>query len=377
MKRDSSTICLFVIIGIVTSLAFTSCRMLAENAKPLSSKETLARLKGKKIIAVQDYPYDKTNPLDQFGWPEVDKPTTEYDRNYPKRLKKYLDIELIKVDFPELDATMKSIDREEAKKVADKWVTDATRVENVSNELLERNAILYLSLKELLKKYDGDAISVTTWFFSGMKNPKGVQLELKLPMSILELSKEHIPSSCQCHIDCLSTMLIGKLLTGGYMGFDGDVLNEAAFEPKGKRPEDAVVIAHCGAPINPHGRDRMPYYIRDHVHPPGCAATYDWPEGEPVTIVKFDVYRKKMSVFTGTALDGPALYKNFDNVICRNKVVVKLDDPESSYLLPVGPEEGQFRDWFGSWGCHQVLFYGDWKKEFKQFAETAGFQIVE
>ena len=377
MKRDSSTICLFVIIGIVTSLAFTGCRMFAENAKPLNSKETLARLKGKRIIAVQDYPYDKTNPLDQFGWPEVDKPTTEYDRNYPKRLKKYLDIELIKVDFPELDATMKSIDRKKAKKVADKWVADATRVENVSNELLVRNAILYLSLKKLLMKYDGDAISVTTWFFSGMKNPKGVQLELKLPMSILELSKEHIPSSCQCHIDCLTTMLIGKLLTGGYMGFDGDVLNEAAFEPKGKRPEDVVVIAHCGAPINPHGSDRMPYYIRDHVHPPGCAATYDWPEDEPVTIVKFDVYRKKMSVFTGTALDGPALYKNFDNVICRNKVVVKLDDPESSYLLPVGPEEGQFRDWFGSWGCHQVLFYGDWKKEFKQFAETAGFQIVE
>jgi len=366
-----------VIITIVAPLVFTSYLTLAEDTQPLGPKETLGQLKGKRIIAVQDYPHDKTNPLDQFGWPEVNKPTTEYDRNYPKRLKNYFGVELIKVDFPELDATMKSIDKEKATEIARTWVADARTVENVSNGLLEKNATLYLSLKKLLEKYDGDAISVTTWYFSGHMNPKGAQLELKLPMSILELSKEHVPSSCQCHIDCLTTMLIGKLLTGGYMGFDGDVLNEGVFKPIGKRPENAVVIAHCGAPINPHGTDRMSYYIRDHVDPPGCAPTYDWPEDEPVTLVKFDVYRKKMSVFTGRALDGPALYQDFDNAICRNKVVVQLDNPDSSYLLPVDPEEGAFRDWFGSWGCHQVLFYGDWKETFEQFAELAGFQIVE
>ena len=161
------------------------------------------------------------------------------------------------------------------------------------------------------------------------------------------------------------------------MGFDGDVLNDWDFKPTGERPKNVVVIGHCGAPINPHGNDRSPYLIRDHIADDGVATTFDWPVNKPVTVAKFDVYRKKVSIFTGTALDGPAVYENFDNIICRNKIVVQLDDPENCYLLPSDPKEGLFRDWFGSWGCHQVVFYGNIKGQIKEFAELAGFEVVE
>jgi len=378
MKRYFCPTWLIVIACQIALLNGPSAGAEPGSPKPLSAAETREKLKGATIVCIQDY--DKVNPLDQRGWSEVNAPIREYDRKYPTLLKEYLGIEIRTVTSGELIAEIGKVDEEKAKTLAEKWIADAKEVRydrKVSKELIVTNAKLCYSLKEFLSKYDGDAISMTTWYFSGTHNPKGAILNLKLPLSILELSKEHIPCSCQCHVDCLATMLIGTHLSGGHMGFDGDVLNDWHFKPTGERPKNVVVIGHCGAPINPYGNDRSPYIIRDHIYKNGVATTFDWPVNKPVTVVKFDVYRKKVSVFTGTALDGPALYENFDNVICRNKIVVQFDDPENCYLLPSDPKEGAFRDWFGSWGCHQVVFYGKIKGQIKEFAELTGFEVVE
>ena len=183
------------------------------------------------------------------------------------------------------------------------------------------------------------------------------------------------------------TQLIGCYLTGGRMGFMGDVLNDWSFKPTGDRPSNVIVVGHCSAPINPHGDDRIPYIIREHIHAdknwggrPGDVAeatTVTWPPDEPATVVKFDVYRKKVSIYTGKVLDGNKLFVDFMNCICRNKIVVQIDRPDRCYLLPSSPKEGAFRSWWGSWGCHQVVFYGDLRKPMKDFAAAAGFQVVE
>ena len=120
-------------------------------------------------------------------------------------------------------------------------------------------------------------------------------------------------------------------------------------------------------PVNPHGNDRIPYLIRDHIHSdkwgvPNAVAeatTVTWPSDEPATVVKFDIFRKKVSVYTATVLDGNQLFVDFPNCICRNKMVVQIDRPEQCYLLPSSEKEGAFRSWWGSWGCHQVAFYGN------------------
>jgi hypothetical protein len=207
------------------------------------------------------------------------------------------------------------------------------------------------------------------------------------PLAVLELSKEHIPCCGQSHIDCLVTQLIGCYMTGGRSGFTGDVLNDWAFKPAGKRPENVIVVGHCSAPINPHGDDRIPYVIREHIHfdknwggGPGDmaeATTVTWPPDEPATVVKFDIFRKKVSIYTAKVLDGNKLFVDFPNCICRNKILVQIDHPDQCYLLPSSPKEGAFRSWFGSWGCHQVVFYGNLRQPLKDFAAAAGFQVVE
>ena len=82
-------------------------------------------------------------------------------------------------------------------------------------------------------------------------------------------------------------------------------------------------------------------------------------------------------VFAGKVLDGNALYKDFANCICRNKIVVQIDNPEKCYLLPSSPKEGAFRNWWGSWGCHQVVFYGDLRQKIRGLAALLGFEVVE
>lgn len=343
--------------------------------------EAVKRLCGAKIISIQDV--DKINAIDQEGMKGVwgNSPANEYDRDYARRLKEFLGLELIIVRSGELLEEMANVEEEAIEDLADRWVREATEMKNVTRADVLRSARLYWGFKSLLKKYSAVAIT----YESATLTLSEKKVLAWTPLTILELSKEHIPCCCQSHVDCLVTQLIGNYLTGGRPGFVGDVLNDWAFKPVGERPQNVIVIGHCGAPINPHGNDRIPYLIRDHIHSdkwnvPDAVAeatTVTWPADEPATVVKFDVSRKKVSVYTATVLDGNKLYVDFPNCICRNKMVVQIDRPDDCYLLPSSPKEGAFRSWWGSWGCHQVAFYGNLRESVREFAAATGFQLVE
>jgi len=355
----------------------------AEVPAPAKAKaaEVVNKLRGAKIISIQDV--DKINAIDQEGMRGVwgNSPVNEYDREYPRRLKGSLGLELIIVRSGELLEEMANVEEEAIEDLADKWIREATGMKNVTRDDVLRSARLYWGFKALLKKYSAVAIT----YESATLTLSEKKVLAWTPLAILELSKEHIPCCCQSHVDCLVTQLIGCYLTDGRPGFVGDVLNDWAFQPTGPRPENVIVIGHCGAPVNPHGDDRIPYLIRDHIHSgrwevPGAVAeatTVTWPADEPATVVKFDIGRKKVSVFTATVLDGNKLFVDFPNCICRNKMVVQIDRPDQCYLLPSSSKEGAFRNWWGSWGCHQVAFYGNLREAFREFAAATGFQLVE
>ena len=347
-----------------------------------TAAEVVKKLDGARIISIQDV--DKINAIDQEGMRGVwgNSPVNEYDRSYPKRLKDSLGIELVIVRSGELLEEMAKVEDEAIEKLADLWIREATEMKNVKRSDVVRPARLYWAFKALLKKYGAVAIT----YESATLTLSEQKVKAWTPLAILELAKEHVPCCCQSHVDCLVTQLIGCRLTGGRPGFMGDVLNDWAFKPAGERPRNVLVFGHCGAAINPHGDDRIPYLIRDHIHSNRkwfgpddvpTATTVTWPADEAATVVKFDVYRKKVSVYTAKVLDGNALFVDFANCICRNKMVVEIDRPDHCYLLPSCPNEGAFRSWWGSWGCHQVVFYGNLREPIKQFAGLTGFHVVE
>ncbi len=357
------------------------CGSAAEPAAADQPRAVLERLKQTRVISIQDH--DKFNAIDQEGMAGVwgDSPVNEYDRNYGPQLKKSLGIELIVVRSDELLAEMARVTDADAERLADLWIREATEVKHVQRSDIIRPARLYFAFKQLLQKYDAAAIT----YDSATLTLRPQKVKAWTPLAILELSKENIPCCCQSHVDCLVTQTIGSLLTDGRQGFVGDVLNDWAFTPIAERPQNVIVIGHCGAPITPLPNRRIPYLIRDHIHSDKewfgaddvpTATTVSWPSDEPATVVKFDVGRQRLSCFTARVLDGDTLYEDFANCICRNKMVVQIDHPDTCYLLPSDPNEGAFRNWWGSWGCHQVVFYGDLTGPLREFAAAAGFEVV-
>lgn len=374
---------LWLVSAGVIALGHVVCPVVSWADSPQKSKarEVVDKLKTTRLVSIQDY--DKINAIDQEGMAGVwgDSPVKEYDRNYRKRLKEYLGVEVILVRSDELLAEMAKVADKDAERLADLWISEATEIKNVKRSDVVRPAYLYFAFKQLLKKYDADAIT----YDSATLTLRPQKVKAWTPLAILELSKEHIPCCCQSHIDCLVTLTIGSYLTDGRQGFMGDVLNDWAFRPIAVRPENVIVLGHCGAPITPKANRRIPYLIRDHIHSNKewfgpddvpTATTVFWPADEPATVVKFDIYRKKVSVYSGTVLDGDTSYEDFANCICRNKMVVQIDHPEKCYMLPSDKNEGAFRNWWGSWGCHQVAFYGDLTENIREFAALTGFEIV-
>ncbi len=347
----------------------------------MQPEDVLRELRGTRLISIQDY--DRIQPIDRGGWAQVDVPVTEYDRAYPARLKEYLGIDLVIVRSEELLREIGRVARQEAEKIADGWIEEALEMKNVTREDVVRSAEVYVAYKRLLEKYEAAAITGSSWALI----PEG-KLKAMPPLAEMELAKELIPCCCESLVDCTVTQMIGTYLSGR-PAMVGDVLNEwQGLSPIDTPPENLIVVGHCYGPVNPHGDDRVPYIIRDHVvyespvaqgwmqswRPSSQARAYKqlqdehitligitvkWPVGEPATVVKFDVYDRKVSILTGTVRDGNAIFKDFDDSLCRTKIAVETTTSFENVL-----------------GGHQVVFYGDLTAGFKAFADLAGFEVV-
>jgi hypothetical protein len=348
----------------------------------MTAKQPLERIRGSKILSIQDY--DRIQPIDRGGWAQVDAPMTDYDREYPERLMESLGLKLVLVRSGELIQEIERAEKFETERIADRWIEEAEEVKNVTREDVIRSAELYVAYRRLLERYDAHAITVSSWALI----PDG-KIKAMPPLAEMELAKELVPCCCESLIDCTVTQMIGTYISGR-PGFVGDVLNTwGGLAPIGTPPENLVMVGHCYGPINPHGDDGIAYVIRDHVvynnevgkrwmqswrpesqsqasrqledeHITLVGITVRWPVDEVVSIVKFNIYGRKVSLYTGTTIDGNSIYEDFDNHLCRTKIAVKTDVPFKNAL-----------------GGHQVVFYGDHRAKIKGVAGLIGFDVVE
>lgn len=381
---------------LVALAVFALCIFIVQGAAALTPsekdhvKQVVKKLKAKVLLSVQDY--DKINPLDRptaigegTAWKEVNSPKDDYDRQYTGRLKQYLGIELAIANSKQLNAEIAKSKQQDAERIAEKWIENAEAViGGVKKNDVIRAAKLYLGLNKLVEKYDADALTMASWHLAGHAKEESVTNAMP-PLSWVEFSKRNIPVGCESLLDCSVTQMVGTDLTNGRAGFLGDILNDwvdwsSLLKEGVKDPGNVVIIGHCGGPITPHGNDRVPYIIRDHVingrefaklfgpEETITAVTIKWPANEVVTILKFDVYSKRVFACTGKSLDGFSLYKNFSSTACRSKAVVKIDNPEAYKMFPL-----KFRE---QWGIHPVVFYGELTHKIREFAAQTGFEAV-
>lgn len=350
----------------------------------------ISRLKKSTLLSIQDY--DRINAIGRLGWSGLYGPKTPYDKAYPGKLKESLGVDISIVRSKEYYKQIGSVEKKEAERVADAWIKEAEAVIGVTRDDVIRSAGLYIALKKLMKKHHADAITLNSWALI----PDGV-IKAMPPLAEMELSKQLIPCCCESMINCLVTQMIGTYMTGR-PGYAADIMGLSAFPPAvpaSEMPYNMLLLGHCYGPINPHGKDRVPYTIRNHAYyelrwsrtdnPRALwkkdqhlkankqlekenitlvAIRVKWPVDEAVTIVKTNIFDKQIEIYTGRTVDGNYLYRDFDNRVCRTKMAISLDKPFKQ----------RRRD---RWGCHRVVFYGHHKQKIKDFASLVGLEVME
>ncbi len=131
-------------------------------------------------------------------------------------------------------------------------------------------------------------------------------------------------------------------------------------DPVAETHRNLLIAAHCvsGTRLNGFDNPREPFVLRSHSESDlGVATQVLWREDQPVTLVRFNSP-------TELILDTGTVVGNVDTPPaggCRTSVEVKMDRVEDA------------RDVLG---FHQVVFYGDHRRDVRDFCQMYGIKVV-
>jgi hypothetical protein len=324
--------------------------------------EAIKKLKETKILVVTPLKY--LAYVDYQGDRHKHFPEN-YNEIYARALKESLGVDIVRVEPEEFYEAVRNVDEEKAEQIAQLWIDQAQGIKDTTASEVVNTAKSYLAFDALRKKYDCSGISTFMRTLTG----SGKVEDMFWPgLGLMEFQKRGIQAVCQNYPNILVTHLLGYYMTGR-PSMLGDFMIDT-FNNTG-------ILTHCGAPINPWGDDRrIPYIIWSHAQSPvrntlkpgsGTGAQVNYPANEPVTIWKVYVLHKKIGVHTGRTVDGHSLYKDFDAIMCRTKLVAKVDDAKK-IQKHFSPDE---------YGIHRAATFGDLRERIRDLATLIGFEVME
>ena len=323
--------------------------------------QVMKKLKESKILVVTPNRY--LAQVDYQGDIHKHLPQ-DYNERYTHTLKESLGVEIVRVEPEEFYEAVKEADEEEAKEIASTWIDEAKEMTDTTESEVVKTAKSYLAFESLREKYDCNAVSTHMRSLTG----SGKVEDMFWPGLGLEcgFKTKGIQAVCQNYPNIVVTQLLGYFLTGK-PSMLGDLMIDTF--------NGVDILTHCGAPINPHGDDRVPYFIRSHAQSPvrgslkpgsGTGLQVELPLNEPVTIWKVYVLNKKIGLHTGETFDGHSLYKNLDEIMCRAKLMAKVD--AEKVQKHYSPDE---------YGIHRAATFGDLREKIKDSASLIGFDVIE
>ena len=297
----------------------------------LSPEETLAAVKGKKILSVEG----------------CNKATKE-------KILKDFGILVEDVKFDELNAAWEKVPDALAREKVAEWKRTARKIAGVSDETLFGCAKQFYGMKEVLKAHGAVAISVNC--LGGCYTGK---LHAYPCLGFMELQDLGLFGTCENDIRSTTAMVVFHAMTKGRMGYISDPAIDSS--------RRAMIFAHCVSTrkfFGPDG-DPAPFEIETHSEDrQGASVRAIAPKNYPATTVQFH--------FTGNGGTGCVLVQTGrvigndpDDRACRTKIVTEVTgDFEKSYRL------------WDLWGWHRVTFFGDFKKDVEALAKKIGYRVI-
>ena len=346
--------------------AHTSTSRFNDLLNKIKLISALRKVKNSRLLVVQEPEilgnYDISGMDFHSPLPE------DYNEVYSRNLRE-MRLEVTHASLTELNVEIEKVEGSGAEEVADMWINEAEQIRETNRGEVLRAARMYLGMESLMEKYGANGIAIRSLvpWVRGMTNVTPC-------LANTELNKQLRVGVCEGLVNSAITEMFGIYVTGN-PSFIGDVIGI-------DRVNDMVAFAHCQCPMNPHGSDRVPYIIRSHAlqkenemlpddYPeagPSLSAVVqvELPTNEVVTAVKFGIYDKKIAVSTGVSVSGEELYRGFDDILCRTKLLMKTNSEafERNYDTV-------------SFGVHRNIIYGDHRARIKELGTLMGFKVVE
>lgn len=295
--------------------------------KCLTPDETLAKIKGMKILSVEND-----------------------DKNIFRQISDDFGIEVEAVKFVEVNDYAKRADGKKAARLARKWKEEAQYVETVTDDTLLGCAKLYYGMKQILADKGAQAITINCLggCYSGL-------LDSYPCLGFMQLQDEGLFGVCENDLCSTVAMMVFSVMTKGLMGY----LSDPAIDSS-KR---AIVYAHCVSTrrfFGPKGKE-YPYEILTHSEDRmGASVRTIAPAGYPVTTVAFNFSTRKMALHTAIVTGNDP-----DDRACRTKIVAEV----------TGDFEKIYNEW-DTFGWHRVSFLGDFSKDAEAMAARLGYTVV-
>jgi hypothetical protein len=235
---------------------------------------------------------------------------------------------------------------DEVREVARRTSAGAKRVVEPKEKDLLHAARTYVTAKRLMKDEQANALAMDCL---GMVAARQVPTPPCMAWSILQDSG--VTAACEADLfGAISLMFTSYALDRP--GFMNDPVPETA--------QNLLIAAHCtcGTRLNGFDRPQVPYILRSHSESNvGVSMQVLWEPGQPCSLVRF-TKPDEIIVDTGTVVGNVPTPPAGG---CRTSVEIKMDNVEDA------------RDVIG---FHQVVCYGDVRREVEAFAQLYGLNVI-
>ena len=232
----------------------------------------------------------------------------------------------------------------DVKKLAHSYQTNAKKILEPDQPEILQAAKVHFANKRILQSEQGDAIMMDCL-------RRG---EMMPCMSFMTLRDEGIAAGCENDLGPTLTLMLAQYLFDR-PGFQ----HNPCFETESNH----YFASHCTSGSKLHGTDQPaePFLLRNygHTNDPTCCPQVLFSEGKDVTMAHcIPTEKPQMLLYSGTVVKS---YEMPPVGGCRTNVEITINELDNVCEVK---------------GHHNVLFYGNYTKQMKQFARLYGIEIV-
>ena len=233
----------------------------------------------------------------------------------------------------------------EVTKMADDYISKAKDMRLANRQDVINGIKSYLVAAKILENEKADAISMDCLGALG-------KINVSLPcISWSKMNDDGIPAACEADTGAIGAHIIVQYL------FDRPGFQQ---DPVADTSDDTLIGAHCSCPTRLNGFNNPPEpfeLIHHHGNRDAVPRTI-WKTGQRITLLDFlpDKKRSQLLFATGSVVDNLSVPPSGGCVV---SVKYKMDGGQPVLSFP---------------GMHQLFFYGDYRKELKEFCQLFNFE---